>query len=93
MSVPYTLRMAYGVRLTGKADKLLRKLPDDVRGRVLRKARELSDDPHGAGRKLKGDWADFWRAEVGKSYRIVYVIEGEIVRVTWLGPREKAPYD
>lgn len=85
--------MAYTVRLTGKAQKLLRKLPEDVRQRVIREAKALGDDPHATGRKLKGEWADYWRAEVGKSYRIVYIIEGEVVRITWVGTREKAPYD
>lgn len=85
--------MAYTVRLTGKAQKLLRKLPENVRRRAIREAKALGDDPHATGRKLKGEWADYWRAEVGKSYRIVYIIEGEVVRITWIGTREKAPYD
>lgn len=63
----------YDIVFTRSARKELEQLPADISDRILRKIRELANDPrpHGA-RKLSGTHG-LWRLRVG-DYRIVYEI-------------------
>lgn len=65
--------MKYTVILAKSAQKQLDKLPDDTRGRVLRKLSTLEANPRSPDtKKLKG--TDAYRVRVG-DYRIIYEIE------------------
>jgi mRNA interferase RelE/StbE len=67
------------VQLSPDADKTFRKLPSDLRRRVLAKLHDLEDDPRPRGhRKLVG-YEDLYRLRVG-SWRITYsVLDDEVV--------------
>ncbi len=76
---------SYSLRIKRSAEKDIRSLPSDARGRVIAHIKGLAESPRPTGAtKLTG--RDAWRLRVG-SYRIVYVIEDqmlivEVVRVT-----------
>jgi mRNA interferase RelE/StbE len=82
----------HSIQLTSRAAKQLRRLPEDRRRHVTRVLDELAEGPFRRGRRLKGEFVEFWRARAGE-YRIVYTIEADSVTVTWIGPRQSAPYD
>jgi len=68
------------VQLSTDADKTFRRLPLDLRRRILAKLHELESDPRPRGcRKLVG-YEDLYRLRVG-SWRIIYSIFDEEVLV------------
>lgn len=69
------------VQLSADADKTFRKLPPDLRRRILTKLHDLENDPRPRGcRKLVG-YEDLYRLRVG-SWRIVYsVFDDEVLVV------------
>ena len=70
----------YTVRLLRSAEKALRKLPPQARGRIERRLSELEGNPRPPGvRKLSGR-DDEWRLRVG-DYRVIYRIRDEILEV------------
>jgi mRNA interferase RelE/StbE len=75
---------SYSLRIKRSAEKDIRALPAEARGRVITRIRALAGDPRPPGAtKLTG--RDAWRLRVG-TYRIVYLIEDheliiEVVRV------------
>lgn len=73
--------MTYHVEFTGAAARQVRKLPHQVRGRILEVATGLGEDPrpHGA-KKLVGQ-ATAWCIRVG-DYRIIYDIFDSELTVT-----------
>lgn len=58
------------VEYSRTAEKQLEKLPRDKQISVLRKIDQLKSDPH-LGKKLKGEFADFYSLKVWP-YRIIY---------------------
>jgi mRNA interferase RelE/StbE len=70
----------YGVELTNKAEKSLKRLPADHQVRVANVLIQLKTNPkpHGV-KKLKGEW-DVYRIRVG-DYRVVYEIFEQEIRV------------
>lgn len=72
--------MRYTVLFTGYAEKRLKKLPENVRQKILAAILSLADNPRPYGyKKLTG--RDAYRIRVG-DYRIIYEIEDKIVTVT-----------
>jgi len=71
----------YRVEFTSSAARAIRKLPKNVRTRLLDAIAGLSDEPRPPGaRKLAG--ADIaWRIRVG-DYRVIYEVEDEALVVT-----------
>ena len=82
--------MKYTVRWDSRTSKTLDRLPDDVRGRVLRKLEALQEDPRPFGvAKLAGP-EDLYRLRVG-DWRIVYAIRDRelVVIVIRIGHRRE----
>ena len=65
--------MPYKAALTKNFLKGLKKLPEDVKNRVLRSIDEIIANPF-LGVKLRGELEGYWRWRVGK-YRIVYMVD------------------
>lgn len=64
--------MPYKAALTKNFLKGFKKLPEDVKIRVLRSIDEIIANPF-LGVKLRGELEGYWRWRVGK-YRIVYMV-------------------
>ena len=72
--------MSYTLKIDDKVFKDLKKIDKTWQKRVLSKMKTtLIDDPY-SGKKLIGNLSPFWRLRVG-DYRVIYVIEEEIVTV------------
>lgn len=82
--------MTYRIEFTSAAARRMRKLPRQVRMRLITTIEGLADDPrpHGA-RKLVGE-KTAWRIRVG-DYRVIYdVYDAElVVRVVRAGHRRE----
>lgn len=81
----------WSISFEPRADRDLRKLSSNDRGRVLRYLTERFaplDDPRGLGKALKADFAGAWRYRVG-DIRIILRIEFNVLVVVVLavGPR------
>ncbi len=76
------------VLVTKQSEKVLRKLPRDVRERIDRAILALAEDPRPAGCKKLEGYADLYRVRVG-DWRIVYAIKDAelIVLVIEVAPR------
>jgi mRNA interferase RelE/StbE len=72
--------MKYTVRLDPRTRKALDRLPDDMRGRVVRKLQALEDDPRPRGVEKLTRPEDLYRVRVG-DWRIVYAIHEDIGQV------------
>jgi mRNA interferase RelE/StbE len=70
----------YSVHWTDAAQKQLKRLPAEVRERMLRAAVRLRDDPRPAGTKKLAARSNEWRLRFG-DYRMVYTIEDNVLRV------------
>jgi len=74
--------MRYRLRVTSRAAKELRRLPNPIRARLEAAIESLADDPRPSGCvKLHGNVG--WRIRVG-DYRILYDIEDDVLLVTVL---------
>ncbi len=81
----------YEVLVERRAERDMRRLPEDVASRVNTAIRKLAPTPRPVGcRKLVGSDSD-WRLRVG-DYRIVYQIDDEAkqVRVMFIRHRREA---
>lgn len=79
--------MAYQVTVTPKAQRIIAKLPIDLRRRIANRIAALADDPRPPGStKLSGE--DSYRIRVG-DYRIIYTIQDDrlIVLIIDVGHR------
>ena len=65
--------MAYKAALTKNFLREFKKLPQDVRDRILRAIDEIVTNPL-LGIKLRGELEGRWRWRIGK-YRIIYLID------------------
>ncbi|MCA1808768.1 MAG: type II toxin-antitoxin system RelE/ParE family toxin [Lentisphaerae bacterium] len=82
--------MKYAVHLDSRTWKGVERLPDEVRGRIIRKLKALEDDPRPPGiEKLTGP-ENLYRVRVG-NWRIVYAIRDRelIVIVIRIGHRRE----
>lgn len=70
----------FTIVLTKRARKECDKLPKEFRSRVERAIDSLALTPF-AGKKLEGEWGGYWALR-SWPYRIIYVIQKEIVTVT-----------
>ncbi len=86
----------YDVKIMDAAVEALKTLQEKYQRQVVSKLEALASDPRAGNfvRKLKGDWAAYWRLRSG-DFRVVYLIDDDerIVTVTWIGNRRDAPYD
>ena len=82
--------MSYSIRIKRSAAKDLRRLPPDVRRRLVAAIDRLAEEPL-AGSALKGEFSGLRRLRVGR-YRIIYeAIHGELtVLVVRVGHRQSA---
>lgn len=71
--------MIYTVVLERKAQKQLRKIPQQYQDRIIPALRYLAHDPF-AGKKLRGDHKSEYTLRVWP-YRIIYKIEKKTVTV------------
>jgi mRNA interferase RelE/StbE len=71
----------YRIEFTSSAARAIRKLPKNVRTRLLDAIEQLSDDPRPVGsRKLAG--AELaWRIRAG-DHRVIYEVEDDLLVVT-----------
>ncbi len=74
--------MTYKAALTKNFLKESRKLPEDVKNRVLRAVDEITANPF-LGVKLRGELEGRWRWRVGE-YRIIYIIDQKSQLVVFL---------
>ncbi len=86
----------FEVLLSETARWQLNNLPPDMRAHIKITLGELEDDPYRPRpktdiKKLKGPKRDYYRLRIG-NYRAIYVVEGNIVLVAKILPRNKA-YD
>ena len=76
------LLLMYSIVLRSKAQKQYGHLPEKDRARVLEALHGLREDPF-AGKKLRGDLLGCYAIRVWP-YRIIYIIEKNIITVTVL---------
>ena len=83
--------MAFGVFLHPRAAKVLERIEESVRLRIVERLRELRDSPERVGKRLK--FSDFWSLRVG-DYRAIYEVDRDKnkVVVLFIGHRKKV-YD
>ena len=74
--------MPYETALTRNFLKELKKLPEDVKGKVLGAVDEIAANPF-LGVKLRGELEGRWRWRIGK-YRIIYIIDEPQKRIVLL---------
>lgn len=81
-------RPAYTVLLKRDPERLLRRLPADLRRRIQQAINALADDPRHAGVVAMKGFASAYRVRVG-DWRIVYQVEDDvlIVLVLEIAPR------
>ncbi|MDX9867356.1 MAG: type II toxin-antitoxin system RelE/ParE family toxin [Kiritimatiellia bacterium] len=80
--------MKYAVRLDPRTWKGIERLPDDIRGRIVRRLKSLEEDPRPPGvAKLSGA-EDLYRVRAG-DWRIVYAVRDRelVVVVIRIGHR------
>ena len=83
--------MTYRVELTRAAARQVKRLPAEVRERILARLEALAEDPRPAGvRKLAGT-EDGYRVRVG-AYRVLYRVEDDrlVVLVVRVSHRREA---
>lgn len=69
---------SYRIEWRRSAKSEFRKLPQQIRSRVLSAVAELIDNPFPTGaRKLVGN-NDLWRLRIG-NYRVIYRVESEVL--------------
>ncbi|MDQ7046472.1 MAG: type II toxin-antitoxin system RelE/ParE family toxin [Sulfurovum sp.] len=74
------MHLVYKLQIDDKVIKDLKKIDKTWQKRILTKIKTtLSTDPY-SGKKLVGNLSPFWRLRVG-DYRVIYLIEEEIVTV------------
>ncbi|HLC33010.1 MAG TPA: type II toxin-antitoxin system RelE/ParE family toxin [Candidatus Nanoarchaeia archaeon] len=77
--------MVYSVEFSQNAKKELDKLEKDIAIRILRKLREIKEEPHGHIKRLVG--SDLFSLRVG-DYRILIAIVENKLFVTKIGHRK-----
>ena len=74
------------IKLSKRADKALGKIPTKQAKQIAVRIKQLADDPEALPTvELKG-YAPWRRAKSGE-YRIIYKIDGDILRVALVGKR------
>lgn len=74
------------IKLSKRADKALGKIPAKQAKQIALRIKQLADDPEALPTvELKG-YAPWRRAKSGE-YRIIYKIDGDILRVALVGKR------
>jgi mRNA interferase RelE/StbE len=74
------------IKLSKRADKALGKIPAKQAKQIAVRVKQLADDPEALPTvELKG-YAPWRRAKSGE-YRIIYKIDGDILRVALVGKR------
>ena len=82
--------MAYTIHLERRAERDLRRLPQEVVRRLDALFRQLAENPRPDGAvKLSGKTSSGWRLRVG-DYRILYRIEGSRIEVYSIKHRRDA---
>lgn len=76
-------------RLTKRAEKDLSGLPPRVAAQAQEVFRELDSNPK-AGRNLKGKLEGKWAARLGRTHRIIYVVEDGGAVILTIQPRRDA---
>ena len=64
--------MAYKARLPNSFQKETKKLPENIKSKVIKEIKTILDDPY-CGTALVGNLKGLWKRRIGK-YRIVYQI-------------------
>ena len=66
---------SYEIEITRTAEKQLRKLPREERGRVVAAVLGLADEPRPRGSRKLAGYDDVFRIRVG-TYRVLYSVSG-----------------
>ena len=83
--------MDFTLEISPAANRSLRKLPNSVQKEIVyTHLPAITKDPYGVGRPLRGSFKGEFCYHFGRKpeYRIVYLIEEELITVTILGTRE-----
>jgi addiction module RelE/StbE family toxin len=80
--------MPYKLFLTQEFERLFAKLDTKTQDRVVEKLKDIQDDPEFFGKPLKHSLKGLRSSRVGK-YRIIYMIEGDIVTAITVKHRRK----
>ncbi len=83
--------MAYKIVYKESVEKDLKGLSREIKSKILdRIERDLSADPQGKGKPLKGNWEGLWRYEM-QSYRVIYAIfeEESTILIVRIGHRKE----
>ena len=83
--------MEFTLELSPAANRGLKKLPNDVQKEILfTHLPAIQEDPYGLGVLLRGALKGERSYHFGRKpeYRIIYLIEEELITVTVLGTRE-----
>jgi len=80
--------MSYELDIPDSFKRSLRKHDKDMRQKVKKKIKKLIDDPT-RGKPLKGPLSGI-RSERVDGFRLKYEIEGKVVRLISIDPRDKA---
>lgn len=80
--------MSYEVRLSRRAESYLRRLDTPSRERIIRRLRQIGDDPFGPHSKPLKDQASRRSARVG-GHRVIFGVDEQerAVAVSVIGPR------
>ncbi len=74
--------MAYKAALTKSFLREFKKLPENIKNRILRAIDEILNNPY-SGVRLRGELEGRWRWRMDK-YRIIYIIEPKPQLVVFL---------
>ncbi len=83
--------MAYKVVYKESVEKDLKGLNRDTKAKILDSIEnDLTADPKGKGKQLKGNWEGLWRYEMNP-YRVIYTIfeEEDTILIVRIGHRKE----
>lgn len=80
----------YTVIIPPPVQKQIKKLPSDIRPKILTRLRHLQNAPRPAGVEKLSGYKDYYRIRVGE-YRIIYTIEDKklLILVVRVGTRNQ----
>lgn len=81
--------VSYRIELTRSAEKEILALDKTLVGKIWPRIKNLADEPHPKGSLKLSGTENTYRIRVG-SYRIIYKIEGDAVKIIGIRHRKEA---